>query len=206
MLFFGHIGVTLGVAKACDTLISMAPLDSSPGSTSGFKSAGVNTGRPSGYERLKTIKQRIGHIDYRLVIIGSLLPDLIDKPIFFLVESASLSGRDYAHSLLFNLVMLAGGLALTGYRKSWLLALSFSSFMHLVFDRMWTVPVTLFWPLLGPFLRGERNAFVPEVYYGFFAPINFIPEIVGLAILFLVGVRLVKRKAVTGFIKNGTLV
>lgn len=206
MLFFGHIGITAGVAKACDTLLSRAAPESSRASVSDSKLADAHTRRPSGFHhRLGEVKSRIGAIDYRLVILGSLLPDLMDKPIFLLTGNASLSGRDYAHSLLFNLVLLIGGLVLTRYRKSWLLVLSLSSFMHLVFDRMWTVPVTLLWPLLGPLLRGDRIAFLPEVFYGLFAPINFIPEIIGLTILLIFGFRALKKKAITRFIREGTL-
>ena len=207
MLLFGHIGITVGVAKACDTLLSMAPSDSGRRPASDSKFTDANTRQPPRFcQRLGAVKRGIGHVDYRLVIIGSLLPDLVDKPIFLLSGHASLSGRDYAHSLLFNLVLFICGLALTRYRKSWLLVLSLSSFMHLVFDRLWTVPITLFWPILGPLLPGDRSTFATEVFYGLFAPINFVPEIVGLAILLFLAVRVMKRKAITGFIKNGTFV
>ncbi len=206
MLFFGHIGITLGVAKACDTSLSTASRESTKRSGADSKPAGAASGQPSGFHHwLREGRRRLGAFDYRLVILGSLLPDLIDKPIFLLSGHASLSGRDYAHSLLLNLVLIAGGLVLTRYRKSWLLVLSFSSFMHLVFDRMWTVPVTLLWPLLGPLLPGDRNAFATEVFYGLFAPINFIPEIIGLTILIVFAVRAMKKKAITSFIKEGIL-
>ena len=204
MLLFGHIGITLGVAKACDTMLSMSEPENSQNSVSNSALSHSNTRKPSRFHSWRReIKRWLGTIDYRLVIIGSLLPDLIDKPIFLLTGSTSLSGRDYAHSLLFNLVLLIGGLVLIRHRKSWLLVLSLSSFTHLVFDRMWTVPVTLWWPLLGPLLRGDRNAFLPKLYFRLFAPEIFIPEIIGLAILSFYAFRVTKRKSITRFIKEG---
>src|SRR2546427_13262639 len=43
-------------------------------------------------------------IDYRLVLLGSILPDLIDKPRAFLL---SLEGRLWAHTFLFLFAILA---------------------------------------------------------------------------------------------------
>src|SRR3989449_4825105 len=43
-------------------------------------------------------------IDFRLVLLGSTLPDLIDKPLAFLL---SLEGRLWAHTFLFLFAILA---------------------------------------------------------------------------------------------------
>ncbi|MFP3975182.1 MAG: hypothetical protein ACLFVK_03050, partial [Dehalococcoidia bacterium] len=50
-------------------------------------------------------------IDYRIALIGSMLPDIIDKPlgIYIFTETFS-NGRIYAHTLLFFLVLLLIGL------------------------------------------------------------------------------------------------
>lgn len=41
-------------------------------------------------------------VDYRLLLVASLLPDLIDKPIGYLFRAYPIiSGRHYGHSLLF---------------------------------------------------------------------------------------------------------
>lgn len=43
-------------------------------------------------------------IDYRVVLLGSLMPDIIDKGIlFFLSGERFRSGRMFAHSFLFTL-------------------------------------------------------------------------------------------------------
>ena len=49
-------------------------------------------------------------IDYRLVAAGAILPDLIDKPLgIYLLRRQLGSGRIYGHTLLFGLVLVAGG-------------------------------------------------------------------------------------------------
>ena len=46
-------------------------------------------------------------LDYRLVILGSLLPDIIDKPIGYIIfQKYYENGWIYGHSLLFSLVLL----------------------------------------------------------------------------------------------------
>ncbi len=82
-------------------------------------------------------------MDYRLIIIGSLLPDIIDKPVGMIILPLH-NGRVFGHTLLFILILLLIGLK---YRK--FLFLSFASFLHLIEDEMWKEPKTLFWPLLG---------------------------------------------------------
>ncbi|MEE8414362.1 MAG: metal-dependent hydrolase [Dehalococcoidales bacterium] len=189
MLLFGHIGITAGVARACDIIISAAE----PGGSRLIPWLG-------------RVKNRIGQVDYRLVLLGSLLPDIIDKPVFLLVGGVSLSGRDYAHSLLFSLVLLIAGLVLILYGKSRLLTVSLSALTHLIFDQIYNNPVTLFWPLLGPLSGGEVASWLPGVVFGLFNyPGAYIPEITGLLIVLLFAYRLVKRKGVTSFIREGVI-
>lgn len=126
-------------------------------------------------------------IDVRMLLIGSLLPDFIDKPIGWVLFKDTLSsGRIYGHTLLFLIVITLAGLYL--YRrchKTWLLALSFGTFTHLILDLMWRAPKTLLWPLYG--LMFERATY-PEnwiliigdmVHFAMNHPITLIPEIVG---------------------------
>ena len=85
-------------------------------------------------------------IDYRLVILGSLLPDIIDKPLeFWLLHS-----RSIGHTLLFaNLLILLGLTAMGSARLRASLVLSISSAGHLLLDSMWEIPETILWPLYG---------------------------------------------------------
>jgi membrane-bound metal-dependent hydrolase YbcI (DUF457 family) len=88
-----------------------------------------------------------------LAALGSILPDLIDKPLGHIILSGSVDfGRIYAHSGLFFLAMMVVALAYQRRKGSWiLLALVAGMFSHLVLDSMWQMPVTLFYPLLGEF-------------------------------------------------------
>ena len=96
-----------------------------------------------------------GAPDLRWYLTGILLPDLVDKPIgqvFF--KPYFENGRIYCHTLLFTSSMLAMGIRRWRRRddnRFLLLALGVVS--HLVFDAIWREPVTVMWPLLGPFER-----------------------------------------------------
>ena len=212
MLLFGHIGITAGVVKTCDILGSMTK----PGNSHQLDSS-LRFGTVIGEERLRLhylldgIKSWLGSIDYRIILIGSLLPDIIDKPVWLFVTSltsdASLSGRDYAHTLLFNLALFIGGLILIRYKKYWLLIISLSSFMHLILDQMWNSPVVLLWPLVGALPKEETAGWLSNIFQGLFSqPEVYIPEIMGLLIVSLFAYRLVKRKNVISFLKNGAVV
>ena len=209
MLFFGHIGITAGAAKACDILLSMTkPGDSlNPNSSLKFDTTPYSKWM-SFHELLNGAEGQINSIDYRLVLLGSLLPDIIDKPVWFLLGSdTSLSGRGYAHTLLFSLALLIGGLVLLRYRKSWLFILSLSSFMHLILDQIWNSPVILLWPLLGPLPSADTTGWLSGRFQGLFLyPEVYIPEIIGLLVVMLLTYRLVKGKRVTVFLKDGVVV
>ena len=213
MLLFGHIGITIALVKACEVLASRIEYDCSDTSRTGLKAGSAAQG-----VRLRIrcsvgkVRSRIGAIDYRLVLLGSILPDIIDKPVWFLVSNISaesvLGGRGYAHTLAFNLVLLLGGLVLIKYRKRWLLVLSLCSLGHLVCDQMWGSPATLLWPFLGPLPAKETAGWLSDVIRDLFTdPDSGIPEIVGLlALLFLLpAYRLVTKKGVVAFLSDGTL-
>ena len=206
MLLFGHIGITAGVVKACDILVSMSRPDSSyeSGSSSKFGIV-IRKKRLPLPHLLSRIKSRIGSIDYRIVLLGSLFPDIVDKPLWLFVGSyISLSGRAYTHTLLFNLALFICGLILIRYRKSWLLIISLCSFMHLISDQMWNSPVVLLWPLLGPFPKEETVGWLPNIFQVLFSrPSVYIPEIIGLVIILLFAYRLIMRRDIISFIRDG---
>ncbi len=190
MLLLGHIGITAGIIKGCAILAAPA--------------------KPDNNRWWHRIISRAGAIDYRMVVIGSLLPDIIDKPAWFLANTVTsrpyLSGRDYVHTLLFNLVLLAGGFILLRYRKSWLLVPSLGSFAHLILDQLWQSPAVLLWPLLGPLVREETAGWLPGTLQALFSqPEVYVPEIIGLIIIALFACRLVTRKGITGFVRDGAI-
>jgi len=208
MLLFGHIGITAGVVRACDILVSVSRPDNSyeSGSSSRFGRV-IQKKRLRLHHLLSGIKGRIGSIDYRIVLLGSLLPDIIDKPLWLFVAShIAPSGRGYAHTLLFNLALFICGLILIRYRKSWLLIISVCSFMHLIFDQLWNSPVVLLWPLLGQFPSEETAGWLPNIIQALFShPSVYIPEIIGLVIVLLLAYRLVIRRSIISFIRGGAI-
>ena len=119
MILFGHIGMTLAATRLADKTI-------------------INR---------KTIAI-IRDIDYRFVILGSLLPDILDKSILlFLSGEKFKTGRLFAHSLLFSLLIFILGIAVWyGYKKSWVFILAACCFIHQMLDEMWKQSNIFFWP------------------------------------------------------------
>ncbi len=94
-------------------------------------------------------------VDYRLLLVAALLPDMIDKPLSVVF---GIAGRYIAHTLMFAFSLTAVFLLLRSRSRSregagvWavaFLALAIGTWTHLLFDRMWALPEILFWPSLG---------------------------------------------------------
>ncbi|WP_088188422.1 metal-dependent hydrolase [Desulfosporosinus sp. FKA] len=155
-------------------------------------------------------------IDYRLVVIGSLLPDLIDKPIGrILFRNRFESGRVYAHTLAFVLVLISIGLyRLYRYKKIGWLVLAGGSILHAIFDQMWMFPKILFWPFLSgafnkPAAHGAAKgplAWVPPEYHRLIInPYIYIPEIIGAIVIIYFVIRLYRYRGFSTFLKTGTI-
>ena len=86
-----------------------------------------------------------------------------------------------------------------------MLALSAGTFMHLILDEMWQTPQTLFWPLLGfSFPKEDLEGWVSNIWKALFSdPHLYIPEVVGLVVLLVLGIYLLKRRGVIKFLKGG---
>jgi hypothetical protein len=147
-------------------------------------------------------------IDYRFILLGAVLPDLIDLPLSFVFGWSA--KRGLAHTLLADvaatvLIVLvfrdARRLSLFGIGVGWL--------THLVGDGMWLVPRTFLWPAFGtPF-----GATPPEPYSTdlFVHPLSHLStwggESVGIAILlwFWFAFRLGERERLRLFARDGLL-
>lgn len=82
-------------------------------------------------------------IDYRLVVVGALLPDVIDL---------ALGGARVLHTLLASVAILTCVMVVTRGRRGArrrLLALPIGTFLHLVLDAMWTSTEVFWWPAFG---------------------------------------------------------
>ena len=204
MLFFGHIGITTGVVKVCQKL------------TTGRKS--VRSEIPLKLHSAKdlskhfilrgSIYDKIKSIDYRFVLLGSLLPDIIDKPMWLFTSSHfDWAGRGYAHTFLFNFLLLAIGLILVvRWNKTWLVTIALCSFIHLIFDQMWLTPTTLWWPLMGSIPREATVGWVSALTHGLKTnPYVYVSETMGFIITLYLSLRLVIQKREANFLKTGNL-
>ena len=108
--------------------------------------------------------------DYRLLVVGSVLP-LLD---------ALFDGALFMHTLVFSLVLLAVVMVATigrrAVRRLWL-GLAIGTLLHLVFDGAWTNADVFWWPVSG---WSFDQAQLPEAARGWW---NVPLEVVGLVIL-----------------------
>ncbi len=192
MIFFGHLGITAAGFRVYE----MVSARRSHGKVA------ANTDAP-----VCPADADCPHIDYRLVLVGSVLPDLLDKPLWFLGYSVgSISTRAYGHSFLFGFTLLLVGLLLLNYRRPWLLTLALASLPHLVMDQMWLQPRILWWPLLGPVPVGPPPFSVLALIRELLThPHLLLSEMLGIVLLVFVGRKLRTRRDIVAFLKHGTL-
>jgi hypothetical protein len=123
------------------------------------------------------------NVDLLFLAIGSMLPDIIDKPLGWMIYGTPNMGRIFAHTLLFLLILAA----LAGYsKKAKVFSLALGVFIHLILDFMWFSPVILLWPLLGDFPPAhyaDPLSYVEMLLGALRKPIILIPECLGLAYL-----------------------
>jgi inner membrane protein len=147
MFIFGHIGITLAAATLAGGLVHWqeAAKRKSTGKTVN-RAAGRLTKNTSWLDRSR-LNRVAAFMDLRLLIIGSIFPDIIDKPLSFIGFG---NGRSITHTLLVFLAILFTSLFIyINYKKTFLIPIAAGIFTHLVLDFMWQAPQTLFWPLLG---------------------------------------------------------
>ncbi|MCH7578780.1 MAG: metal-dependent hydrolase [Chloroflexi bacterium] len=139
----------------------------------------------------------MGRIDYRAVAFGSLLPDLVDKPlIWFILRDSDFGGHHAGHSLLFSLALLALGLAAAARGDNRALLIAFGAVTHVAYDSLTHVP----WSLLYPFVELDvpHNGILLRAA-------NIAGEAVVLfALVFLLG-RPWARERMSQFIREGRL-
>jgi inner membrane protein len=152
MLVFGHMGITLAGALVLDAMLSRrhgagVPMAVQPvPAPQTTRPPTPSVSAPSA--RLRSLAD---HIDIRILLVGSLLSDIIDKPIGrFLFRETFDNGRIFAHTLVFLILLTVIGLYMYKKRSSLTgLVLSFAVLIHLFLDAMWWTPQTLLWPVYG---------------------------------------------------------
>ena len=207
MLIFGHAGITLGTAVLLSGVLSRSyarPREGNDYLEPGTKAASVK--KWFSLSVASWLTSLAGRIDIRLLLLGSLLSDIIDKPIGrFLFRDTISNGRIFSHTLLFSILISLVGLYLYRSRgKLWLLVLSFGTFTHLIFDQMWRAPQTLFWPLYGfAFAKGDTGWMLSLLDALLRDPGVYLPELAGLAILIWFTWLVVRRGKLLAFLGNG---
>lgn len=91
------------------------------------------------------------NMDLRFVVIGAILPDLLDLPVGILTWPRFETPRLAAHSLVFAALALVTTLVVTrrGLWRKRLVLVTVGVLLHLALDGMWRDPETLWWPFLG---------------------------------------------------------
>jgi len=129
----------------------------------------------------------LSHVSLAFLALGSMLPDIIDKPLGLIVFASPNMGRIVAHTLFF--LMLLSALSFYS-RDIRLYSLTWGVLIHLSLDFMWNSPKTLLWPLLGPFPSApflNTLSYLEMLLSGLKNPGILIPEIAGLAYLIFLG-------------------
>jgi hypothetical protein len=208
LLVFGHAGITLGAVTLLNGLLTgvtyrgqktyheLEPDDNASGKPGSPFSWFVQLNR---------------RLDLRILLVGSLLPDIIDKPLGHILFREYLSsGRTFTHTLLFTILLTLGGLFLR-YRtgKTWLLALAIGTSAHLILDEMWLQQwrATLLWPLYGlEFPKADITGWVGNLWYALLHnPATYIPEIIGGVVIIVFLWVLLRNSNLTSFFKRGNL-
>jgi len=203
MYLIAHTGLTLGAGWLLKRYAS-TPVGPGTGKLGSEASAHPDSPLPRSPWRAF-----IDRLDLRILVLGGLLPDIIDKPLGLIaLHSLHNNGRLFFHTLLVLAVLgLAGWLLYRRGNRAGLLTLTLGMAAHLGLDAAWQEPRTFFWPFPGfDFPRytqdfglaffWERFTTIPSVY-GW--------EILGGLAFLGVFTWLVRNHALRAFIRAGQI-
>jgi membrane-bound metal-dependent hydrolase YbcI (DUF457 family) len=131
---------------------------------------------------------RDARMDLRWVALGSLLPDLIDKPIAAVLFNDTFeTHRIFSHALITPVVALFVVLALTdrgSVARRAAIGVVIGAMFHLILDGAWIDPEAFLWPFFGfDFPRVVDSAIVPLLSRMVQSPMVWIGEGLGAAYL-----------------------
>lgn len=137
-------------------------------------------------------------IDYRLVALGALLPDLVDKSIVWvLFPDPEAGGHHIGHSVFLGLALLLAGLVLVARRSDARLALvGAGDLLHILSDSVTHVPHSLLWPFVT--LDVPWNAILLR-------GTNVGGEVAAAVLLFFVLRDLARKGRLSRLIRRGTV-
>lgn len=136
--------------------------------------------------------------DYRLVFLGAVLPDLIDKPLGFWIapDIVNNSLRSVGHSVLFMVVAAVVVWVVTRrHGPSPAAGFVMALVAHLAFDQMWQMPRALFWPFLGWSFPEGTVPLSWWVHVHFTHPQARPLDLIGSAVLLFVAIRFLASSA-----------
>ncbi|MFC1989726.1 metal-dependent hydrolase [Chloroflexota bacterium] len=211
MLLFGHSGITLGVAALLANALPSGYFSRTTGNEAIASPPPFSQVPPTiSYiprHRMSWFVSLGTHVDIRLLVIASILPDIIDKPLgIYIFGEAISNGRIFCHTLLFLfLVTMAGVYLYRSSGKTHLFAVSFGILTHLIFDQMWRNPRTLFWPVLGlTFDRADAPGWLISILNALLTdPATYLPELAGAVILGWFAITLMLQRKALRFLKSG---
>lgn len=125
------------------------------------------------------------------VTIGSMLPDIIDKFLSYLIYGSMATGRIFAHTLLFFLVLTTIAVI---FQSPKVASIAGGVLDHLVLDSVRRTPMILLWPLLGYFpIDPELRALSILGYFemlmkSLVSPYILIHEVIGFLCLLHIGI------------------
>lgn len=187
MFILGHIGITIGIIYLLAYYIYSRKKKENPSAS--FAE----------------------NIDFRVIIIAAMLPDIVDKIVGMIIFKEEISnGRLFTHSIvitgIFSIMLLVFVKIKSGHIIKSLFYIS-PVYIHLLLDRMWEEPATLLWPLLGtsfPRLDIEISDYFTILLSDSYI---LVSEVLGFLIILtlLVKYRLFIREQFFNFFKYGKL-
>ncbi len=185
MLLMAHTGITLGAAYILDNTVK----------------------RKSGAIARAKSNHRQFNIDYSFVLLGSLLPDLIDKPLGLLLSN---SGRSYAHTALFFIFTVMAAIVINRvWGRRWGFYMAFGVAMHFILDSIWLEPAIFLWPFCGADFPVYPNTGLLSWVQRWFDnliedPWIYVPEIIGSVILLSFAIVIITKGRIKEFLLTGT--
>lgn len=210
MWFFAHVGITTGIALAADRVrLGRTPPLLAPRGGSQADPQPVLIGDHARAQRPghKTIswRQLFEELDYRVVLLGSILPDF-DK--FVGLALFRTFDRSIFHTLLsVPGVLWAGFLGFRRFGDTRGLQLACCWILHLVLDRIWSNPALILWPFKGVDPVGSQIG-LSDIGGEMVSSLTSdwrksVPELLGLVTLLSFVGWLMQRRQLTGFLKTG---
>ena len=208
MLLFGHIGITLASAALGFGLKDkLRPGIMEGGAEETLPTRDSSPSKTQSENKTSFLRSLANRMDSRFLLVGSMLPDIIDKPIgIYLFRETFSNGRIFTHTLLFLVLITVVGLILKrSSGKTWGLALSIGTLLHLILDQIWQTPETLFWPIFGVgFERIETIDWLSNILHALLEePEVYVPEIIGFFVLVWFAWELLHRRTVIRFLRKG---